>query len=199
MIALRCYCHGSAIHGRHQDGHSHCVSRRQPPRHQKRFSQGYSRSLSHAGENVLGMCTHSIASPIRMSFCRPNLTMRAGTMRVGTSQVAPVVPYRSRTRLGPPRTSGIGLGERCAATAADGRETHNQRPGVATRDRLVWITLTQVWQNWARVGPGAAGHRRALASRLASPPPDPTFENPTDLCVSNMLILSLNLRFGNVA
>ena len=55
---------------------------------------------------------------------------------------------RPRTAVGAPRPSGIGLGEPGASAAADGDETFREPPEPRTCDRLFWIALARVWQNW---------------------------------------------------
>ena len=54
------------------------------------------------------------------------------------------------------------------------------RPRLERGDRLFWIALARVWQNWRTalvvVQPDTVVR---LASRLAPPPMDPTFEMPT--------------------
>src|SRR5262245_23546165 len=83
---------------------------------------------------------------------------------------------RPRAGVGISQTSGIGPGERGTATAADGDETQDKRPRLQTRDRLLWIVLARVWQNWHTalvvVQPDIVvrWHRDWLRARLAPPP-----------------------------
>lgn len=44
----------------------------------------------------------------------------------------------------------------------------DRRPRLLARDRLFWIALTRIWELAHGGGPGAARHRRAMASRLGS-------------------------------
>jgi hypothetical protein len=88
---------------------------------------------------------------------------------------------RSRAGVGAPRPSGSGPGEPGAATAADGAETHDQAPAPPDARPTVLDRLRSHLAELAHGdGPGAAGHGRAVASRLAPPPMDPTFDPPPD-------------------
>src|SRR5918996_4639064 len=82
-----------------------------------------------------------------------------------------------RTGVGAPRPSGIGLGEPGASAAADGDETFREPPAPRTWRSAVLDRLGASLAELAHgVGGRAAGHRCPMASRLAPPPMDPTFE-----------------------
>ena len=86
---------------------------------------------------------------------------------------------RPRTGVGAPRPSGIGLGEPGASAAADDDKTYHEPPTPRTGRPTVLDRLGPSLAELAHgVGARAAGHRHPMASRLAPPPMDPTFETP---------------------